>query len=101
MRKSAWSVRRLVIGQRAANNESSEVFDIIRPGWKFKIKCYRQENVNNLWRFVIRQRAGYLQNADVIHTTTLASNKYLSEYERHAKNESLAVWDTSRIKTAY
>jgi len=25
-----------------ANNESSEVFDIIKPGWRVKIKGYRQ-----------------------------------------------------------
>jgi len=31
-----------------ANNESSEVFEIIKPGRTVKIKGYRQQNVNNL-----------------------------------------------------
>jgi len=30
-----------------ANNESSEVFDIIKPGRRVKIKGHRQLNVNN------------------------------------------------------
>jgi len=30
-----------------ANNESPEVFDIIKPGRRVKIKGHRQENVNN------------------------------------------------------
>jgi len=29
-------------GRREANNESSEVFDIINPGRRVKIKGYRQ-----------------------------------------------------------
>jgi len=43
-----------LVGLPVANNESSEVFDIIKPGRRVKIKGYRQYNVNNLWRFVIR-----------------------------------------------
>jgi len=34
--------------QRQANNESSKVFDIIKPGRRVKLKGYRQYRVNNL-----------------------------------------------------
>jgi len=30
------------VGRREANNESSEVFDIIKPGQRVKIKGHRQ-----------------------------------------------------------
>jgi len=46
------------LGVCSGNNESSEVFDIIKPGRRVRIKCHRQYNVNNLWRFVIRVRSG-------------------------------------------
>jgi len=42
--------------KRVANNESSEIFDIIKAGRRVKIKVYWQKNVNNLWQFVIRKR---------------------------------------------
>jgi len=33
--------------QQGANNESSDVFDKIKPGRRVKLKGYRQQNVNN------------------------------------------------------
>jgi len=40
--QSAWGVERLDIVLRETNNESSEVFDIIKPGQRVKIKGYRK-----------------------------------------------------------
>jgi len=36
------------VSMKEVNNESSEVFDIFKPGRRVKIKGYRQYNVNNL-----------------------------------------------------